>query len=229
MRFLDEVRARRDALSLAVVLLIAAITRLGDLGVVQYRYDEGLLSGISQEIVAGRSFPLLGLHTTTGVPTSPVSLYVMAIPYLLSDSALFATAFIAVLNVIGTGLLWCLARRFTSPRVALAAGLIYAINPWAILASRKIWTPYFVSPFMIAAFLVGLYAFVEGNAGRKSRVCPPLVRSANSPPGSRPAAGLRLADLVWAQEPVQTKPGAEPGARRTDCSALSRGLTDIVL
>lgn len=152
----------RDWLSFAAVILLAAFIRLSDIGVAQYRYDEATLSGLAQEIVAGRNFPLLGLSTTTGVPWSPMSIYLMTVPYAVSNSALAATVFVALLNIVGTGLLWWLARQFINPTVAFFAGMTYALNPWAVLTSRMIWTPNLIAPFMILAVLLGCYGFIAG-------------------------------------------------------------------
>jgi len=149
-------------LSLALILLLAALLRLGEPGIIEFLHDEALLSLMAQDMAAGKGIPLTGIASSVGLPNPPVSVYIMAIPYALSPSPQFATLFIAALNIAGVGLLWAIARRYFGQMVALAAGLLYAVNPWAILYSRKIWAQDFHTPFILLALLLGLLGFREG-------------------------------------------------------------------
>jgi len=151
---------RRDLIGLALVLFCAMLTRFIYPGVVEFRHDEAMLSLMAQDAADG-DFPLTGIPSSVGIPNSPVSVYVMALPYALTSDPFFATAFVAALNVIGVGLLWLLAHRYFSPCVALFAGVIYAVSPWAALYSRKIWAQDFHTPFVLMALLLGLYGFGE--------------------------------------------------------------------
>lgn len=152
----------RDWATLALILFLAAVLRLGDAGIIEFLHDEALLSLMAQDMVAGKGIPLTGIASSVGLPNPPVSVYVMAIPYALSPSPQFATLFIAALNVVGVGLLWVIARRHFGQLVAVIAGLLYAINPWAVLYSRKIWAQDFHTPFILLALLLGLLGFREG-------------------------------------------------------------------
>jgi fucose 4-O-acetylase-like acetyltransferase len=153
---------RRDLLGLTLVLLIAAIMRLTEPGIIEFLHDEAYLSLLAQDWVAGGPIPFTGIPSSVGIPNPPISLYIMAIPYALSASPVFATMFIAALNVAGVGLLWLMAQRYIGRRAALLAGLAYALNPWAVLYSRKIWAQDFHTPFVLLGLLLGLYGFVEG-------------------------------------------------------------------
>lgn len=152
---------RRDLFSLALILFVAALLRFGDAGVTEFFHDEAILSILAQDMARGESFPTVGIISSVGIPNPPVSVYVLALPYLLTDNPLIATLFIAGLNVIGVGLLWGIAHRYFSPTVALVASLTYALNPWAVLYSRKIWAQDFVTPFLLLAIMLGLLGFVE--------------------------------------------------------------------
>jgi len=67
-----------------------------------------------------------------------------------------------VLNVIAVALTWWLARRYYGWRAAVIAGLLYAVSPWGILYSRKIWAQDLLPPFVVATVLTGLLGFGEG-------------------------------------------------------------------
>ncbi|MEO8608446.1 MAG: glycosyltransferase family 39 protein, partial [Chloroflexota bacterium] len=130
---------RRDWLVLVTVLIIAALLRLGEPGIVEFKHDEAMLSLMAQDMVSGKGIPFTGIPSSVGVPNPPISVYLLALPYALSSNPLFATMFIAALNVLGVGLLWWIAHRYIGRTAAILAALIYAVNPWAILYSRKIW------------------------------------------------------------------------------------------
>ncbi len=165
---------RRDLLGLGLVLLIATILRLGEPGMVEFLHDEAYLSLLAQDMVAGGPIPLTGIPSSVGIPNPPVSLYIMAIPYALSSSPVFATMFIAALNVISVGLLWWIAHRYLGRRVALLAGLTYALNPWAVLYSRKIWAQDFHTPFVLLGLLLALCGFIEGKRRAQAASLPVL-------------------------------------------------------
>ncbi|MCI0351125.1 MAG: glycosyltransferase family 39 protein, partial [Acidobacteriales bacterium] len=101
------------------------------------------------------------INSSTGIPNPPTSVYVMAIPFALNPNPMTAILFIMGLNVIGVGLLWLIAHRYFGRTVALAAGMSYALSPWAVLYSRKIWAQEFHTPFILLGLLMGLYGFWE--------------------------------------------------------------------
>jgi hypothetical protein len=166
---------RRDLLVLLVVVLVAAFLRLADVDISEYRIDEYDLSKRALDMASGTAIPRLGLAASAGIPGSPLTVYLMAIPYAFSTSPVIATAFIAALNVVGVGLLWLIAFRYISPLVALLAGLAYAVNPWAILFSRKIWPPDYATPFALLAILLGMYGFWEGKRWAQAACLPAFI------------------------------------------------------
>lgn len=166
---------RRDALALLLILLVAALLRLGEPGVVEFRHDEAMLSLLAQDMADGRTFALTGIPSSVGIPNPPASVYVLALPYALSADPQAATLFVAALNVVGVGLLWLIAHRYFGGMAALAAGLAYAASPWAVLYSRKIWAQDFHTPFALLAVLLGLYGFVEGKRWAQILCLPALI------------------------------------------------------
>ena len=166
---------RRDLAALALVLIVAAALRLSAPGVVEFLHDEATLSLLAQDMLARRSLPLTGMPSSVGLPNSPVTVYIMAVPYALSGSPLLATAYVAALNVGGAGLLWLLAHRYWGPRAGLAAGLVYAASPWAALYSRKIWAQDFLTPFLLLALVLGFVGFVEGRRWAQAAFWPAFL------------------------------------------------------
>jgi len=166
---------RNDLLTLLLILFAAALVRLGDPGLVEFKLDEAWLTRLAREFAAGGPLPLTGMPSSVGLPNPPASVYVMALPYALSSDPLLATLFVAALNVFGVGLLWLLAHRYLGRTVALVAGLSYALSPWAVYYSRKIWAQDFHTPFVLAALLLGLYGFLVGKRWAQVACLPLLV------------------------------------------------------
>lgn len=179
-----------DGWALLGILVLAALMRFGALGVTEFLHDEALLSLLAQDMVAGKGIPNTGIPSSVGLPNPPESVYVLAIPYAISSTPQFATLFIAALNVAGVGLLWWLARKWFGGWVALAAGILYAANPWAVLYSRKIWAQDFHTPFILLALVLGLYGFREGKRWAQL-LCLPIL-----------FIGLQIHFAAWALLPV---------------------------
>lgn len=187
---------RRDLYTLLLILFIAALLRFGEAGVVEFFHDDAMLATLAQELAAGEHLPLTGILSSTGIPNPPVSVYIMALPFLLTSDPQVAVLFVMALNVAGVGLLWLLARLHFGRPVALAAGLAYALNPWAVLFSRKIWAQDFHTPFILAALLLGLYGFWSRGERRARHewaqaLCLPLL-----------LLGLQIHFAAWALLPL---------------------------
>ncbi len=152
---------RRDMFILAGILLLAAFMRWERPGLVDYRYDEALLSQLAIDWLQGAPLPNRGLIASVGIPQGPLMVYLMAIPYALEANPALATAFVGLLNVVVVGLLWMFAHRYLNPRVAILAALMYAVMPWAVMLSRKIWNPNMQPPFLLVGVLLAAYGFLE--------------------------------------------------------------------
>lgn len=153
--------ANRDWLILALIVFAAALMRFSEPGIVEFFHDDAMLSTLAQEMASGARFPLTGINSSVGIPNPPTSVYMMAIPFLLDSDPAAAIFFVMALNVIGVALLWLIAHRYFGRTVALIAGLAYALNPWAVLFSRKIWAQEFHTPLILLGLLLALYGFCE--------------------------------------------------------------------
>lgn len=158
-----------------IVLLVATVLRVGEFGIVRYDYDEMQVTILAKDLVAGRDIPLQGIVSSVGLPNTPMTVYIAAIPYLVSSDPVFATLFVALFNVIGVGLLWGFVNRYMGPTPAFFAGLVYAVNPWAVKFSRKIWAQSLLSTLVILAFWLGMLGFIERKRWAQALCLPVLV------------------------------------------------------
>jgi hypothetical protein len=118
-----------------------------------------VVDGLRGHLPAGQGFPLAGLLSSVGVPNPPLFIYLLALPLALWRDPLAAAIFIALSNVAAVGICHAIGRRYFSRFVALAAAALYALAPWAVIFSRKIWAQDLL-PVFIAGFLLAAHAFL---------------------------------------------------------------------
>jgi 4-amino-4-deoxy-L-arabinose transferase-like glycosyltransferase len=160
------VNRRAEQTLLLLILLLAAVLRMGWPGVVEFKLDEAKLSRLALDMARGRTFPLHGIVSSVGVPNPPISVYLFALPYAFSADPTLATLFVGLLNVMAVGLTWWLARRCFGARAGLLAAALYAASPWGVIYSRKIWAQDLLPPFVLLTVITGLLGFVEGKGGK---------------------------------------------------------------
>src|ERR1044071_1779329 len=147
---------------LALIVILATVLRLGWPNVVEFKRDEANLSVLSLDMLHGRSFPLLGIDSSVGIRNAPVNVYLMLLPYTLSSNPELATSYVGLLNVIAVLLLYGLIRRYYGPLAAFVAALLYAVSPWAVVYSRKIWAQDMLPLFIVLTIGTALLGFLEG-------------------------------------------------------------------
>ena len=157
-----------------LIVLVATFARLWNIGVSEYRFDEAQVSGMAFDVLAGHPSSV-GPPASIGIPVPPTMNYILAIPYRFTSDPLTVTTIIAVWNVVGCLLLWFLCRRYLAPGAAFAATLIYAVTPWALFYSRKIWHMCFATPFLLVGLLLGFRGFHDGKRWAQVLCLPMLM------------------------------------------------------
>jgi 4-amino-4-deoxy-L-arabinose transferase-like glycosyltransferase len=153
---------RLEALGFVLVLSLAATLRLGWPGLTEFKLDEARAYSLALQLVEFRGLPLAATDMSVGLPNSPLTIYIYALPMFLWKSPLAPMLFGALLNTAAVALAYALVRRYWGPRAALFSALLYAAAPWAVLYSRKIWASNLLPLFMVGYVFSGLLAFVEG-------------------------------------------------------------------
>ena len=154
-------RQRLERGLLIAVLILAAVLRMGWPGLTEFKADEARLTGLALEMAEGTRFPSRGISSSVGFPNFPMSVWLYALPLFLWSHVYAATLFTGLLNTAAVLACYWFVRRYWGAEAALAAALMFAVSPWAIHHSRKIWAqnllPFFVLGWGISAAL----AFVE--------------------------------------------------------------------
>ena len=157
----NTISRRVEFLLLAVVLILTAVLRTSFPSLTEFKADEARLTLLALEMAEGTAFHIRGISSSVGFPNFPMSVWLYSLPLLIWKHPYAATIFTGVLNSLAVlGSYW-LVRRYYGVEAALVAALMFAVSPWAIHHSRKIWAqnllPFFVVGWGIAAAL----AFVE--------------------------------------------------------------------
>jgi 4-amino-4-deoxy-L-arabinose transferase-like glycosyltransferase len=154
----------RERLALTAILLLAALLRLGWPGLTEFKADEARLFTLALDLAELKVFPWCGIGSSVGVPNSPVSVYLTALPLVLPfmRNPIGGVLWVGALNVLAVGLCFHLGRRYWGSTAALAAALLFAAAPWAVIYSRKIWAQNYLPLFALAYIYAGMLAFVEG-------------------------------------------------------------------
>ena len=150
---------RRDAIFLLLILLVAALLRLLNLDYMEFKGDEANNLFVAGDLVSGKTFPLVGIPSSIGTYNPPLFTYLLGIPLFFSRNPVIAAGFVALLNCAAVGLSYVFCRRYFGRIVAVIAAVFFAVNPWAVFYSRKIWQQDLLPVFVIG-FFYGLFAVV---------------------------------------------------------------------
>ena len=130
-----------------LILILAAVLRLGNLDLIEFKGDEVRHLQRALQVVEEGHLPAVGGTASVGVRKPPLMRYLLVIPVSVSRDPRVASAFIVVLNVVAIVGCYYLTTRYFGKRAAVIASLLYAVNPWSIVYSRKIFTADVLAPF----------------------------------------------------------------------------------
>ncbi len=150
-----------DYLLLVGVFILAGVMRMGWPGITEFKADEARLLSLALDLAEGKAFPLHGITSSVGIPNFPMSVWLYAVPLTLWKHPYAATIFTGLSNTLSVGVCWLLVRRYWGSKAALAVSLMYAVSPWAIIYSRKIWAQNLLPLFVIGWAFTGLLSFAE--------------------------------------------------------------------
>lgn len=143
-------------LALIAIMLLAAYLRLSNLDLTEFKLDEAHICSKAAEFLASGRPPLVGIGSSVGAANPPLFIYLTAIPISFSKNPAVIAGFIALLNVGAVLGCYLLTRKYFGEKVGLIATLLFAVSPWAVFYSRKIWAqdllPPFVGLFFAAVF-----------------------------------------------------------------------------
>jgi hypothetical protein len=156
--------SRLDFLVLAI-LAVAVLTRFLRLDLMEFKFDEAEACRLALHVLGysepgvGRFFPTEGLTASVSLPNPPLFVYLIAIPLAIVRSPVAVAAAIAAANVVAVWLCVVAGTRIYSRFVGVGAAALYAVAPWSVVFSRKIWSQDLL-PVVTGLFLLELHALV---------------------------------------------------------------------
>ncbi len=146
---------------LALIVLVAAVLRMGWPGLTEFKADEARLWALALDMAEGQ-FALRGISSSTGFPNFPASVWVYAISAVIGASPIVGTVWTGLLSSSAVVACAWFVRRYWGTAAALTATALYAASPWAVIFSRKIWAQNLLPIFVMAWVISAALAFVEG-------------------------------------------------------------------
>jgi 4-amino-4-deoxy-L-arabinose transferase-like glycosyltransferase len=145
-----------ELILVGAILLLAGALRMAAPGLTEFKADEARLLAMAYDMAEGE-LALRGISSSVGFPNFPASVWLYALPVSIWPHPYAATIFTGLLSTLAVALTYWFVRRYWGISAALSATLLYAVSPWAIIFSRKIWAqnllPLFVLGWVIAAAL----------------------------------------------------------------------------
>ena len=144
-----------------LILLAAAILRLGWVNLTEFKADEARLYLLALDMAEFKSFALRGIGSSVGIPNFPISVWLFSIPLLIWKHPYSATLFVGLLNTIAVYVTYRVTKKYWGESAALVAALMFAVSPWAIIYSRKIWAQDLLPLFVVGYIATALSAFID--------------------------------------------------------------------
>jgi 4-amino-4-deoxy-L-arabinose transferase-like glycosyltransferase len=153
---------RLESILLVAILLLAAWLRFQHIDQAEFLWDQSEISKWALDAGQRGEFRFFGPISSTGLTTFPVAIWLMAVPFAISPSPVFGAGFVAFVNLLAVLCCYFLARRWFGRRAALVATLLYAVAPWAVIYSRKIWHTVLLPPLVMLHVTTAWLALVKG-------------------------------------------------------------------
>ena len=154
---------RWEWILLALILAVGAWLRFSHLDLLEFQGDEAYAANLALEFVKHGKLPMAGLMSSVGVTNPPLFIYLLIPMFALSANPAVVSCCIAFLALAAVVVCWHVGRKYYGPVAGLAAAAFFAVSPWAVIYSRKIWAQDFV-PIFATATMWAVHALVIGQA-----------------------------------------------------------------
>jgi len=138
-----------DLFVFCLVTLIAAFFRCRHLDLIEFKGDEAVNLYLAARPYFSHPFPPGGTVSSIGLINPPFFNYLLLPLIYISRNPKALSFLIGLTNSLSIGFFYFLIKRYFKKTTALLASLLFALSPWAILFSRKIWTQNLLVPFVL--------------------------------------------------------------------------------
>ena len=128
-------RPRVTTILLIIVLILAAVTRIGWPGLTEFKYDEAIILRHAMRLVREGVPPPVLTSSVANLPHPPLMAYIMALPLLIVRDPAFVVMFFGAMGVAAVWLTYRLGARYWNAHVGLIAAAMFA----AFSCSNSTW------------------------------------------------------------------------------------------
>ena len=146
---------------LALLVAVGAWLRLFRLDLIEFKGDEAIAAWLALQFVKGGSLPLAGLMSSVGVTNPPLFIYLLVPMFLVSGDPSVIGALLVVQSLAAVVICWHIGRRYYGSLTGLVSAAMFAVSPWAVIYSRKIWA-IDLEPLLTCGVVWALHALVLG-------------------------------------------------------------------
>jgi len=171
---------RLEWIGLALIVALGAWLRFSHRNLLEFQGDEAYAANLALTAIKTGKLPLAGLMSSVGVTNPPLFAYLLIPMFAINSSPVFVSGCIALLGLAAVVITWHVGRKYYGPMAGLVAGLFFAVSPWAVIYSRKIWAQDFV-PFFATGTMWAVHALVLGKKPKAIFLvsAPAVVRGAD--------------------------------------------------
>jgi len=123
-------------LVLGAIVALAAFLRLVRLDLAVFQDGEAEVLTLASSFLETGYPPLVGIKTSVDNFNTPVMVYLMALPMIVSSDPAIATGLLALLNVLAIFLTYRFSKDYFGRQAAIMAALLFAVSFWAVTYSR---------------------------------------------------------------------------------------------
>lgn len=138
-------------LLLAVIVAVGAWLRFSHFDLLEFQGDEAYAAQLALQFLKHGQLPTAGLMSSVGVTNPPLFIYLLIPMFAISSNPVVVSCFIAALSLAAVVVCWHIGRKYYGPIAGLTAAAMFAVSPWAVIYSRKIWAQDFVPIFSTGA------------------------------------------------------------------------------
>ncbi|MCL4459496.1 MAG: glycosyltransferase family 39 protein [Chloroflexi bacterium] len=129
---------RFELLLVGLTLALATYLRLAYLDFGQFRPDDANLWEIARNAFDQHRLLDRGMVSSIGVPNGPFQAYLLMLAMPFTSRLIGPYIVVALLNVLAVAACWGFTRAYFGRGIALIAALLFAVNPWAVVFSRRL-------------------------------------------------------------------------------------------
>lgn len=143
---------KKNILLFLLIICISAVFRVTYLDLIEFKVDEAVYLYLAAQPLFGHPFPAGTSALSIGALNFPLFNYFILPFAAISLDPRFISFCIGLLNSIGIGLFFLIVKKYYGLTNALISSLLFAVAPWSIIFSRKIWIPDVIFIFFIPFF-----------------------------------------------------------------------------